>query len=299
MFIVLGATGHVGGAVARALRAAGEPVTAVVRDAARAEGLCTLGCEVAEADIADPGALRAVLRRGRRAFLLNPPGDTGGDSDQAERASVRSILAALDGSGLEAVVAQSTYGAQPGEANGDLGSLWELEEGLRRQGVPATAMRAAYHYSNWDALLAPARQSGRLPTMIQPGLAIPMAAPADLGQAAARMLREAPPVSGFVIRPVEGPRRLSPADVARAMGAALGREVVAESIPRQRWEAAFASLGFSDTAARSYARMTAITVDEYQRPDAAAPALAPNRGTTTIEAYVEALARAPADPGGN
>lgn len=297
MFIVLGATGHVGSAVARALRAAGEPVAAVVRDIEKAAGLRALGAEIVTADVADADALRAVLRRGRRAFLLNPPGDTTADSDQAERASVRAILAALEGSGLEAVVAQSTYGARAGEANGDLGPLWGLEEGLRRQGIPATAMRAAYLYSNWEGLVAPARETGTLPTVIPPDLAIPMAAPADLGEAAARMLREAPPADGFAVRPVEGPRRLSPADVARAMGAALGREVVAKEVPREGWAAAFRALGFSDVAARSYARMTAITVDEYARPEGPEPLpQEAERGTSTIEAYVEGLAQAPRNP---
>lgn len=281
MFIVLGATGHVGSVVTRELLAAGEPVTAVTRDASRAEPLRAQGAAVAVVDVRDADALRAVLRQGRRAFLLNPPADPAGDPDEEERATVRSLLAALDGSGLEGIVAQSTYGAQPGRGIGDLGVLWELEEGLHGQPVPAAVMRAAYLMSNWDGLVDAAR-AGVLPSVIPADLAIPMVAPQDLGRAAARLLREPPGRAG--VYHVEGPERRSPADVAAAFAAALGRPVEPEVTPREGWVEMFQGLGFSEAAARSYAGMTAITVDRaYELPDD------PERGTVTIDQYVQSL----------
>ncbi|MDB5366568.1 MAG: putative NmrA-like family protein, partial [Rhodospirillales bacterium] len=47
MFAVLGITGQVGGAVARALLANGQKVRAVVRDAAKGAPWAAQGCEVA------------------------------------------------------------------------------------------------------------------------------------------------------------------------------------------------------------------------------------------------------------
>jgi uncharacterized protein YbjT (DUF2867 family) len=112
MHVILGGTGNVGSALARALLSRNEPVTVVTRHAAHAEHLRRRGAEVAEVDIMDTAALRAVFRRGRRAFLLNPPADISTDTDEVERRTVVAILAALEGSGLEKVVAESTYGAQ-------------------------------------------------------------------------------------------------------------------------------------------------------------------------------------------
>jgi uncharacterized protein YbjT (DUF2867 family) len=91
----------------------------------------------------DVDALRAILRTGRRAFLLNPPADPSTDTDEQERRSVAAILQALEGSGLERVVAESTMGAQPGERLGDLNVLYEFEQGLRRQPIPASVIRRA------------------------------------------------------------------------------------------------------------------------------------------------------------
>jgi hypothetical protein len=61
-----------------------------------------------------------TLRSGRRAFLLNPPAPTSEDTDRLEHRTLESIVHALDGSGLERVVVESTYGAQRGMRIGDL-----------------------------------------------------------------------------------------------------------------------------------------------------------------------------------
>ncbi|WP_220185092.1 NAD(P)H-binding protein [Paracoccus sp. S1E-3] len=120
MFVLIGGTGQVGAAAARALLAKGHPVTVITRDRTHGAELEAAGARIAEADIRDVAALRAVLQSGRRAFLLNPPADPSGDTDREERRNVEAIMAALDGSGLEKVVVQSTYGAFHGTACGDL-----------------------------------------------------------------------------------------------------------------------------------------------------------------------------------
>jgi dihydroflavonol-4-reductase len=60
---VTGATGFVMGTVARALRARGDAVTALVRNPARAASLTTLGCELVEGDVIDPTQALGELRR--------------------------------------------------------------------------------------------------------------------------------------------------------------------------------------------------------------------------------------------
>ena len=281
MHIILGGTGHVGSATAAALLDAGQEVTIVTHDAQKAKSLDPRA-KVAVADIMDPDALRDVLRTGSRALLLNPPAAPDTDTDALERETVRCILSALAGSGLEKVVAQSTYGAQPGERLGDLNTLHELEAGVRDQPIPSAIVRAAYYYTNWDAQLDPIREAGVLTTMYPATLKIPMVSPDDLAREAARLLMASADVGGTVY--VEGPSRYSSDDVAAAFATALGRPVETAVVPRDHWEAAFRKLGFSDPAARSYARMTAISVDgDYTRPDD------PVRGTVTLSDHIAAL----------
>ena len=283
MYVILGATGHVGSAAADDLIRAGKPVTVVTRDEEKAASWQSRGAEAAVLDVTDVDALRSAFKRGRRAFLLNPPASPSTDTDVEEHRTFTSIVQALDGSGLEKVVVESTYGAQPGDRIGDLSVLFDFEQALARQPIPVTVLRAAYYMSNWDASLDAAKQ-GVLPTMYPADLMIPMVAPSDLGAAAARLLQEEVEQTG--IHYVEGPARYSSNDVAAAFAKALDRHVAVAVTPRDQWQAAYRKLGLSDAAAFAFARMTAASVDgSFEMP------AEPERGTITLDAYIAALVR--------
>ena len=284
MHIIVGGTGKVGSAVARALLERGEPVTVVTRDAVHATNLEAAGAKIAVVDIRDVEGLRATFRAGTRAFLLNPPADPSGDTDAEERANAAAIMAALEGSGLEKVVAASTYGARVGERCGDLTVLYEFEEKLRAQPIPAAINRGAYYMSNWAGMLGPALDSGKLPSFFPADLSLPMVSPTDLGEAAADRLLS--PVDDIALKHVEGPEPYSPRDVAEAISAAFGRTVEVEVIPREAWEPTYLQFGFSEEAAASYACMTGAVVDG-QTPGSATP----ERGRTSLKAYFDALTR--------
>lgn len=282
MYAVMGATGHVGSAVMEFLRAHGEDVIAITHDAEHADALEARGAEPTIVDIRDADGLRAVFRRSRRAFLLNPPGDVSKDSDREELETIRAILAGLEDSNLELVVAESTYGAQPGERCGDLTTLYTLEEGLKELPFPAIVQRGAYYMSNYDSLADVVAETGALPSMLPAEVAMPMVAPVDLGRNAGRLLRAPHPEARLVW--TEGPQRYSPADVADAFAAALGREVTVDVVPQDKWESTFRQQGFSPAAAVSYAKMTKATVDGgFTLPED------PTRGPTTLRDYIHRL----------
>lgn len=283
MYIILGATGHVGSAVAQSLLDQGKPVTVITHDAEKQEQWQQKGAAVAVADVYDADQLRAVFQQGQRLFVLNPPATITTDTAQKERKSVASILAALADSGIEKIVVESTYGAQPGDQVGDLGVLYELEQGLIQTGIPTSVIRAAYYMSNWNRALATAQQTGQVHTLYPPEFKLPMAAPQDLGAVGARLLQE--PVEQTGLHYVEGPERYSSADVAAAFAVALGKAVEAVETPREGWVSSLQQTGFSGPAAKSMAAMTAITLAQaYELPDA------PIRGNVTLQEYIRALA---------
>ncbi len=282
MYIIMGGTGHVGLAVAHALLAQGQAVTIISRNAGKADAWIPKGSRVALADVHDTTALQKVFRTGKRLFLLNPPAAPTTDMDTEERQSVASVLKALEGSGLEKIVALSTYGAQPGSHIGDLGVLYEMEQGLARQPIPATIIRAAYFMSNWEMALTTAQQQGRLFTFFPPDFKLPMVSPGDVGLVAANLLMDTTPLTGLYY--VEGPAQYSSAEVVSAFSAALGKQVQTVQIQREQWIPTLTALGFSQAAAESMAAMTGITLGQaYDLPGS------PLRGTTTLQAFIKAL----------
>ena len=281
MNIVLGGTGHVGSATAAALLKRGEPVTIVTRGSAKSDEWERKGALIAVADASDVESLRRVFRQGKRLFLVNPPADPATDTDAEERRTAGAIVAALSGSGVEKIVVQSTYGAQAGERCGDLSTLYALERMVQAQAIPATILRAAYYMSNWDSSLITAQESGVVQSFLPETLELPMVAPHDVGEVAARWLLEDARTGLYH---VEGPERYTPGDVSRAFAAALDKPVRLDVTPRDHWRQAFQSLGFSESSAESYARMTAVTVDEpYELPDE------PERGNTSLRRYIAEL----------
>jgi uncharacterized protein YbjT (DUF2867 family) len=279
MHIILGGTGNVGSAVARALLKRREPVLVVTRNPSKAEGVCRDGANVVVADVHDTETLQGIFRQGRWLFLLNPPAAPSSDTVAEERRSLAAILTAINGAGLEKIVAESTYGAKPGERIGDLGVLYKMEQALAAQPIPTTIIRAAYYMSNWRASLQTAREQGVVQTLFPEDFKLPMVAPSDIGEIAARLMTE--PSEQTRLHYVEGPDRYSSQDVAAAFSAALGRSVVSKSIPRDQWLTTFKSIGFSDKAAESFANMTAATLNETF-PDANSV----ERGMTSLQNYL-------------
>lgn len=278
MYIILGATGHVGSQVTGRLLERQEPVTIVSRNRAKCDEWESRGAKVAVVDINDVAQLRQVFSQGTRLFLLNPPAPPHTDTDKKERQSVASILEALDGLSPQRVVAQSTYGAQPGKAMGDLSVLHALEQGLKDKPYPVHILRAAYYFSNWDMAVDEARNGSAITSFYPEDFALPMVAPADIGSVAATLLSTDDCDAG--IHHVEGPARYSPRDVADAIGRALNRRIDVAVVPKEGWVQAFRQAGFSEGAARSYAQMTAVTLHQrYELP------ANPCRGTTSLADY--------------
>ncbi|AUT68320.1 MULTISPECIES: NmrA family NAD(P)-binding protein [Paraburkholderia] len=241
MYAITGITGKVGGALARRLLAAGEPVRAVVRDIARAASWAERGCELAAARMEDASSLAAAFDGATGVFIL-PPSEFDPAPDFPEaRAVIDAVSTALLKARPKKVVCLSTIGAQASESN-LLTQRTLMEQALRDMPMPVTFLRPGWFMENaaWD--IASARDEGVIASYLQPlDHPVPMVATADVGRVAAELLRQT--WSGVRIVELEGPRRVSPNDLASAFARVLERPVRAEIVDRQTWEALFRSQG--------------------------------------------------------
>jgi uncharacterized protein YbjT (DUF2867 family) len=248
MFAITGISGQVGGVVARTLLAAGKNVRAVVRDTAKAETWARQGCEVALASMDDPDALRAAFAGTEGVFVLLPPNFDPSPGFPESRRIIAALRKALEGAQPRCVVALSTVGAQATSEN-ILTQLGLMEQALGTLPFPVTFLRPAWFMENaaWD--LAPARDTGVIPSFLQPlDRKIPMVGTGDVGRVAAELLQESQ--QGNRVVELEGPRRISPNDIAASYAHLLGRSVTPRAVPRDTWEALFRSQGMHNPTPR-------------------------------------------------
>lgn len=82
---VTGATGFIGGHVAKKLRARGDEVVALVRTPAKASELARIGCELVEGDLADTSTLRKGMQDCDSVFHIAAAYKVGIWEDECER----------------------------------------------------------------------------------------------------------------------------------------------------------------------------------------------------------------------
>jgi NAD(P)H dehydrogenase (quinone) len=241
IFAVTGITGQVGGVVARTLLASGKSVRAVVRSPDKGSAWANLACEVAAADMADPDALSVAFSGAHAVFVLLPPVFAPAPGFPETKSVVAALKIALTTARPDKIVALSTIGAQATRTN-LLTQLQMMEQTLGALEIPIAFLRAAWFMENaaWD--VEPAAKEGVISSFLQPlDKLFPMVATADIGRVAAEVLQQE--WTGRRIIELEGPKRVSPNDIAATFSKLLGRPVRAQVVPRDTWASLFASQG--------------------------------------------------------
>ncbi|MCQ8242421.1 NmrA family NAD(P)-binding protein [Rhizosaccharibacter radicis] len=249
MFVVTGATGKVGGGVARILREAGHPVRVVLRDENKAGAWREGGCEIAVVpDAADPAALTSAMAGAAGVFLMNPPDYDPAPGFPETRARAAAARDALVAARPGRTVFLSTIGARVERFNLlNNGGIFETE--LSAMGLPVAMLRAAWFMENiaWDI---PSARDGRLASFLQPlDRAIDMVATRDIASVAASLLTGGEWTGSRVVE-LRGPEPVSPQRIAERLGAMLGRPVTAEALPAAGWEARLRAEGMRHPQAR-------------------------------------------------
>jgi len=260
MIVVTGASGHLGGLVARELAARGEPVRLVVRDAGRAPVLD--GAEIAVADFGDPDSLARALGEGDRAFMVSM--HAGPD---ARIALHQSFVDAAARAGVAHVVYVSSLGAGPDAIFSHGRSHGATEEMLRESGLGWTSIRNGMYTDDilgWfdpDGVARETGGDGRMSFSYRP----------ELAKSVAVTLTE----SGHdgKVYDVVTPPPVGLAELARIASEVTGRSYRYEPIGHDEWDARWRALGRDgwalDAGHTSYKALSAgefdVESDDYER----------------------------------
>ena len=286
MFAIMGATGHTGGAAVAVLRQRGAAVRALTRDPAKAGHLAGDGVEVAAADPADIDSLTTAFDGVEAAYVMIPPHVDAEDALAAARATAEAIAEAVTKAGVARVVALSSGGAHLSEGTGLIRTLYDLEQAMRRTGVPTTLLRATDFMENWGSVVPVVLADGILPSVLTPlDRKTETVSATDVGRTAAELLLS--PHQGERIVNLLGPETYSPNDAAAAFSAVLGKPVRAEPMPHEALLPAFLESGLGEDYARGL-------VELYDALHAGRLVFEPGvgetrRGSTTLVEAVRAM----------
>jgi uncharacterized protein YbjT (DUF2867 family) len=282
MFAILGASGKIGRATVNRLRAAGQPVRAILHKVDLAADFAAAGCEIAYADTDEPASLVAALAGATAVQVICPVALTASHVGDVMCARIDHLAAALARVKPAQVLAISDYGAELPSGSGITLVFHHMEAVLRQVPGALTLLRSCEHMQNWARVVGVAARDGILPSLHQPlDKLFPTVAAQDVGIAAAELLMEVPMANDQRISHIEGPRRYSALDVAACLAGILHRPVQAIEVPLERWLDVLTSAGLS----ASYADMVSEMFQTHNagRIDAEIAAGPIRRGSTPLE----------------
>jgi uncharacterized protein YbjT (DUF2867 family) len=286
LYVVTGATGHVGGALADGLLAARRRVRVVGRDAARLKRFTDRGAEAAVGSLDDAAFVAAALRGAGAVFAMIPP-QPGAPSFRAFQGRVVAAFSeAARAARPRHVLVLSSIGADVGAGNGPIAGLHELEERLAAvPGVATLGLRPGYFLENHLAGLGLVKGMGIYGSALAADLKMAQIATRDIGAVAARRMG-ALDWTGREVHELHGQRDLTMAEVTAVLGRAIGRpELRYVAFPYADAEKGMIAAGLSPDLAGLYVEMSRGFNEGTIR--ATQPRTAATTTPTTVEWFAE------------
>jgi uncharacterized protein YbjT (DUF2867 family) len=146
--LVSGATGRQGGSVVRHMLPQGWKLRALVRDPATgaARALADQGIEVVRGDLDDPASLEQAVRGAYGVYSVQDFWTVGA---RREVQQGKNLADAARKAGVEHFVYSSVGGAERNSRIDHWDSKWEVEQHIRKLGLPATMLRPAAFMENY------------------------------------------------------------------------------------------------------------------------------------------------------
>ena len=285
MYVITGASGNTGSVVAEKLLARGEKVRVVGRDAKRLERFTQKGADAFVADVTDPAALTKAFSGAKAVYAMIPPNiNSPGVRAYQERVS-DALVAAIEKGGLRHAVVLSSFGADKPDRTGPVVGLRNLEKKLDAiAGLNALYLRAGYFMENILPQVGVIPVFGYMAGPVRPDLPLPMIATRDIGAAAAEALSKLD-FEGKRPRELQGPRDVAYVDVAKIVGAAIGKPALAyKQMPAALLKPALTQMGMSSDMADLLLEMAdALNSGHMKTLEPRSPE---NTTATTLETFV-------------
>jgi len=250
MYVILGASGNTGGAVAEKLLARGQKVRVVGRDATRLARFTSKGAQAVTADVTDAAGLTKAFDGATAVYALLPPNLGTPDVRAYQERASDAIATAIQKASVLKVVVLSSVGAEKTEKVGPVVGLHNFEQKLNRiPGLNAVYLRAGYFMENLLPQVNVIQSFGILGGPVRADLRLPMIATRDIGAAAAELLLKAD-FTGKQTHELLGRRDVTYTEAASIIGKAIGKPNLSYTqLPPAQLKPALVQMGMSSSMA--------------------------------------------------
>jgi len=228
--LITGATGHQGGAVARALRSSGFNLRGLTRkpESRQAAALARDGVDVVKGDLDDEATLRRVLAGAWGVFGVQNTLEAGVEREEVQ--GKRLAMLARE-AGVEHYVYTSVGSAHKQTGVPHFDNKWRIEETVRGLRFPShVILRPVFFMEN---LVAPfSLQGDRLSSALGPSTRLQMIAVDDIGWFGARAFTDAAALNRREIDIASDVRTMP--EAAEILTTALGRPIAFAQTPNEQ-----------------------------------------------------------------
>ncbi|TAK06285.1 MAG: NAD-dependent epimerase/dehydratase family protein, partial [Candidatus Manganitrophaceae bacterium] len=251
MYVITGATGHTGRAIAERLLAQGKPVRAIGRDAARLQPLTAKGAEPFVGVLEDPDAMARAFSGAEAVYTLVPTNPAAPDVRADQNRVGEALATAIAKARVPYVVNLSSVGAHLSEKVGPIKGLYDIEQRFNRlEGTNVLHLRPTFFMENLLMNVQMIKNMGINGTPMKPDVAIPIIATKDIAaEAAERLLRL--DFKGKSVKELLGPREWTMTEMTAILGRAIGKPSLPYvQFPYEDAEKAMIGMGLSPDVAR-------------------------------------------------
>jgi uncharacterized protein YbjT (DUF2867 family) len=187
--LVIGATGHQGGAVARHLMDRGFHVRAMTRDPKKPAGrdLAARGVELVQGDLNDPASVARAVDGATGVFSVQSSADAGEAREVVQGVTLADAAKAAK---VAHFVYTSVSSAHRNTGVPHFESKWQIEQHIRSIRLPATIIRPVFFMQNWQDYLREPILNGTLRQPLDPNKPLQQISVDDIGRIVAMAFTE-------------------------------------------------------------------------------------------------------------
>jgi len=290
MFVITGASGHIGSQAAEILLDRGEEVRVIGRKPEGLQRLVKRGAEAVIGNLLDRSFLDRAFIGASAVFAMIPPNYTAADFRAYQKVVGKNLTTAIATAGVSHVVNLSSQGADLPDGTGPILGLREQEARLNTlTGVHVLHLRPTYFMENLLLNIPLIQQHGISGSAVRGDVSFAMIATRDIAEVVATRLTRRD-FSGSSVQDLLGPRDLTLTEATAVLGRHIGKpELGYVQFPPEEATKGMLAMGLSPDMVRLYLEMSQAISD--RRFAVGRPRTPENTTPTTIEAFAEIFPR--------